>query len=326
MVAFAPDNEELARVLDRLADLLHARKENPFRVRAYRHAAATVAGYHKPVASLIHDGDTRELEALPEIGKGIASSVAEYVRTSRLRLLERLERETSAVDVFTTVPGIGPELAGRLHEHLGVRTLEELEVAAHEGRLGGVPGVGRRRAEAIRDSVEALLDREGRRRGRRARRIEMHHENQDTAEPPVELLLRLDERYRRNAEAGHLRRIAPRRFNPEGEAWLPIMHDQERGWHVTLMYSNTARAHERGATHDWVVVYYENGGPQRQSTVVTEHQGRLKGLRVIRGREQECADYYAATQGKGVSAGDTPGHDRARAGSGEPAPAPGKGR
>ena len=325
MVAFAPDNEEIAQVLDRLADLLHARKENPFRVRAYRHAASIIAGYRKPVASLIHDGDTRELEALPEIGKGIASSVAEYVRTSRLRLVERRERETSAVDVFTTVPGIGPELAGRLHERLGVRTLEELEVAAHERQLGGVPGVGRRRAEAIRDSVEALLDREGRRRGRRARRIERHHEDHETTEPPVELLLRLDERYRRKGEAGQLRRIAPRRFNPEGTAWLPIMHDQEREWHVTLMYSNTARAHERGATHDWVVVYYENGGPQRQCTVVTEHQGRLKGSRVVRGREQECAEYYAAGRGKNVPAGDGRGDEEAWAARGEPAPASGEG-
>ena len=53
--------------------------------------------------------------------------------------------------------------------------------------------------------------------------------------------------------------IAPRRFNPTGESWLPVLHTSRGDWHVTALYSNTARAHELGRTRDWVVLYLAAG-------------------------------------------------------------------
>ena len=105
----------------------------------------------------------------------------------------------------------------------------------------------------------------------------------------MEQLLAVDAEYRRKAEAGELPTIAPRRFNPEGTSWLPILHTQRNGWQFTALYSNTARAHEFGRTRDWVVVYYHTDhDSERQCTVVTETRGRLRGQRVVRGREAEC--------------------------------------
>jgi hypothetical protein len=107
-------------------------------------------------------------------------------------------------------------------------------------------------------------------------------------EPPVEMLLDVDREYRERAAAGELRRIAPRRFNPTGEAWLPILHTQRGQWHFTALYSNTARAHELGKTNDWVVIYFYDGDHrERQRTVVTETRGPLAHSRVVRGREAE---------------------------------------
>jgi hypothetical protein len=98
----------------------------------------------------------------------------------------------------------------------------------------------------------------------------------------------VDAEYRRLAEADALRKITPRRFNPERQAWLPILHTERAGWSFTALYSNTARAHELGRTRDWVVVYCERDGHEGQCTVVTEFQGPKRGRRVVRGREQEC--------------------------------------
>ena len=98
----------------------------------------------------------------------------------------------------------------------------------------------------------------------------------------------MDAEYRRRAAAGELRRIAPRRFNPGGQAWLPVLHVDRDGWSFTALYSNTARAHELGTTRDWVVVYAERDGREDQCTVVTERSGALRGERVVRGREDEC--------------------------------------
>jgi hypothetical protein len=107
------------------------------------------------------------------------------------------------------------------------------------------------------------------------------------ARPDIDLLLKIDREYRAKAEADELPRIAPRRNNPEGVAWLPIMHAYEDGWHFTGLFSNTDRAHELGRIRDWVVIYYERDGYEGQCTVVTEYRGPLAGRRVIRGREDE---------------------------------------
>jgi hypothetical protein len=109
-----------------------------------------------------------------------------------------------------------------------------------------------------------------------------------TTVPDVGTLLAVDAEYRRQAEAGLLRTIAPKRNNPEHESWLPVMHARHEGRLYTALYSNTERAHYLHRTHDWVVVYYGIG----QCTVVTEYRGALAGKRVVRGREPECLAYY----------------------------------
>jgi len=78
-------------------------------------------------------------------------------------------------------------------------------------------------------------------------------------------------------------------MNPEKEAWLPILHTQRGDRHYTALFSNTARAHRLGQTRDWVVIFQDDGGDERQATVVTETTGPLAGRRVVRGRERECA-------------------------------------
>jgi hypothetical protein len=92
--------------------------------------------------------------------------------------------------------------------------------------------------------------------------------------------------------------IAPRRFNPGGEAWLPVLHTRRGDWHFTALYSNTARAHELGHTHDWVVIYGEDAQhAERQYTVVTSTHGLRAGQRVVRGREADGHAWAARAAG-----------------------------
>ncbi len=111
--------------------------------------------------------------------------------------------------------------------------------------------------------------------------------------PSVEVLLGIDQEYREKAKAGALRTIAPRRMNPEGKAWLPVLHTRYGPWHFTALFSNTERAHEMHRTCDWVVIYFsDDDGAEGQATVVTERRGALSGMRVVRGREPECGRHY----------------------------------
>ncbi len=284
-------NEDVATVLDQIADLLETQGANRFRIRAYRNAAHTVRTADEPVADVVREGGEDALQDLPNIGAGIARVIGTYVRTGRSDLLDRLKGEVAPGELFTQVPGIGPTLARRIAEELDVSTLEELEQAAHESRLQEVEGFGPQRVRNVRVSLAGMLSTAARRRRPRA-----EGEGLPEEQPAVETLLDVDEEYRRKAEAGQLRRIAPKRFNPEGEAWLPILHTDRNGWSFTALYSNTKRAHDLDKTHDWVVLYYQRDGDEDQATVVTETRGPLQGKRVVRGRESECRRYYDQRQ------------------------------
>jgi hypothetical protein len=112
--------------------------------------------------------------------------------------------------------------------------------------------------------------------------------------PGVGTLLDVDREYREKAASGVLKKIAPRLFNSRNEAWLPVLHTRFGPWRFTALYSNTERAHELYRTHDWVVISFDDDEFQGRNTVVTEYRGALKGRRVVRGREPECAAYYRA--------------------------------
>lgn len=303
-------NREIADVLERVADLLEAQDANRYRVQAYRAASATIRQHETPLAKILAEGGTEAVDALPTIGRTIASHVAELVRTRGLTLLDRLEGEVSPERLLATIPGLGPALAARIHDELSIDTLEELEVAAHDGRLDTLRGFGPRRVRAIREELASILGRSARHRARRGAWLEQppaaRRDASPTPRPDAATLLDVDASYRDQAARGTLHRIAPRRFNPEHEAWLPVLHTQRGGWHLTALFSNTARAHALDRTSDWVVIFYDRDGDQGQCTVVTETKGPLRGRRVIRGREIECDDLGSRptepTPGRGTNA------------------------
>lgn len=276
------DNALIAQALHEMSVLLEAQGGNPFRVAAYRRAAEMIARLPQPLRDIHRQDGEAGLEALPGIGPRIAAAIVQLLSTGRWQQLERLRGEADPATLLRTIPGVGAALAHRLHDELGVDTLEALELAAVDGRLERLPRIGARRAAAIRSALTQMLDRQRALRGQRTA-------TKGGPEPAVALLLDVDRVYRARAQAGTLPKIAPRRHNPDGSAWLPVLHTDRPGWHFTALYSNTARAHELGRVHDWVVLYAEDDAHhERQYTVVTAGRGPLAGQRVVRGREAEC--------------------------------------
>ncbi len=278
--AGTPFNVLAAERLREVADLLALQDGNPFRIAAYRRAADAVAKQDKDLRSLLAAGGAEALRQIPGVGEHIARGLAELAGAGRWAYLERLRGSTEPQDVFCAIPGVGPALATRLHETLHVDTLEQLEAALHDGSRTA-PGVGPRRRAALRAALAQML----------ARIRPLRSASAD--EPPVEILLDVDREYRVRAEADDLKKIAPKRFNPDREAWLPILHTERGSWRFTALFSNTARAHELGKLHDWVVIYFHaDGGAEAQRTVVTATRGPLAGQRIVRGREEECLSFY----------------------------------
>jgi DNA polymerase (family 10) len=281
MCEIAMENRQVAQQLMAYAEYLEAREANLYRVRAYRRAAETVLALDRPLADLVAAEGRAGLEALPGIGAHLSYTLEEIIRTGEFRVLNAEGGDIDAERVLRSLPGVGPRLGRQIHEQLGITTLEELERAAHDGRLSRL-GIGPKRLRGIR---EALAGRFGRYRFAVPVR----------EEPDVAELLAVDHEYRGRADSMSLPTIAPQRFNPNQEPWLPIFQTRRGRWRYRALFSNTALAHRLGRTHEWVVVYFDDGSSSGQRTIVTENRGELRGQRVVRGREQECRNQHGLT-------------------------------
>lgn len=134
----AVHNAEIAAIFNRLADLLEIEEANPFRVRAYRRAAATIDDLPSSAAGMVDKGE--DLTELPGVGEDLAGKIVEIVRTGHLGALEDVEAHTPAsLASLTTLPGLGPKRVHQLHEALGISTLADLVAAARAGKLHQLP-------------------------------------------------------------------------------------------------------------------------------------------------------------------------------------------
>ncbi len=150
-------NAEIAAALEEVADILDFQGANPFRVRAYRNAARTVAEMTESVADLIQreGGNLNTLSALPGIGKDLAEKIATLAQTGTLPLLEELRSQVpEGVLDMLRIPGLGPKRAATLYRELGVTNLEELRRACEEHRVRNLRGFGEKTEAAILEGLE----------------------------------------------------------------------------------------------------------------------------------------------------------------------------
>jgi hypothetical protein len=272
------DNRSIAKRLLDHADHLETQEANLYRVRAYRQAAQTVMSLAQSAAEIVANQGRQGLEALPGIGSHLSFAIDSLVRTGELRTISGEDGHIDPERLLTSLPGIGPGLARRIHDRLGITSLEEMERAAYDGRLSQVE-IGSKRLRGIMDALAGRFN-----RSRLPEPIR--------GEPAVADILAIDEEYRKGAQQNDLPTISPNRFNPHNEPWLPLLAQWRNGWNFRARYSNTALAHRLGRTQDWVVVSFDDGIISGQRTVVTESRGDLRGQRVVRGRERECREHY----------------------------------
>src|SRR5437763_1206130 len=151
------DNARVAALLEEIALLLEMKGENVYRIRAYQRAAETVRSLGEPLAALRTRG---ELARQPGIGRGLAETIEQALDGRPIPLREELYQSfPPGVVTLMSVPGVGPKVAARVYQELGVASIDELEAAARDGRLAGLPRVGEKTAANILRNVEAMRSR-----------------------------------------------------------------------------------------------------------------------------------------------------------------------
>jgi hypothetical protein len=279
-------NKAIAAVMREIADHLQQRGESPYRVAAFRRAAATFAKCKQDVAAIFTQQGEAGLRELPGIGMSIARVAGSFLKLGRSRKLDRLRQADAGARLLGTLPGVGPQIARRVEQALGDSSLEEVFVAACDGRLRRVPGLGKKRLTAIRESLASRLQ--------AGSSLPYSHPpyGHSHDEPPVADLLSIDEEYRQKAAEGRLPMTAPKRFNPTGGAWLPVLRCKRNGREFVAHFANTARSHRLGRFREWVVITCETKEAFGQWTVVTAHRGDLSGKRLVMHREAACREHY----------------------------------
>ena len=145
------NNLAIARILGEIADLLEIKSDNPFKIRAYRNAADIVANHPHTLADL----DAAGLREIPGIGKDLAARILEIAQTGGAAYHRELLAEfpPTVLDLLR-LQGVGPKTVATLYRELGVRTLEELEQAAVEGRVRALRGMGPKKEALILKALE----------------------------------------------------------------------------------------------------------------------------------------------------------------------------
>jgi hypothetical protein len=88
-----PSNSQIAGLFDLIADHLAAKEENPFRVRSYRNAAASVRSSKSPIGKIVKGEGAAALKGIPGVGERLAGLIEEYVKSGEMELLESLRKE-----------------------------------------------------------------------------------------------------------------------------------------------------------------------------------------------------------------------------------------
>jgi DNA polymerase (family 10) len=146
------DSRSAAHVLSEIAALLELRAESRFKSRAYRGAAKAVLALDTDdLTPLLRSG---QLAKVRGIGPATLAVLTDLVESGESRYLEQLRLDLpDGILELMRVPGLGPEKIERLHEALGIATLDDLEAAARDGRLATVKGFGPKTAEKMPEAI-----------------------------------------------------------------------------------------------------------------------------------------------------------------------------
>jgi putative hydrolase len=115
---------------------MHDQGADGFRLRAYLRAAESVRSMPRSINQIFRAGGLEGLTAVPHIGEGIARAIRELLVHGRLPMLDRLRGKADAIGLLSSVAGIGPVLARRLHEQFCGETQSTL-ITAEYGTLAG---------------------------------------------------------------------------------------------------------------------------------------------------------------------------------------------
>src|SRR4030043_1034034 len=159
MIKSGLGNKGVSQVLQEVALLLELKGENPFKVKAYSHAARTIEILEEDLEAMVREGRLKEMKG---IGEALAQHITELVNTGRLQLYEDLKTSIPPGHLeMLKIPGLGPKKIKTLYDRLDIKTIGELEYACLENRLMDLQGFGQKSQEKILQGIQQVKKYQG---------------------------------------------------------------------------------------------------------------------------------------------------------------------
>lgn len=153
-------NKDFAEILDKMADILEFKGENPFKITAYRKAARILRNLPQSIEEIARNG---KLEDIPGIGRAIAKKIEEYLDTGEIKAYrDAVSDVPEGIIKLMDIHGIGPKTLRLIYERLNVKSLDDLKRVIEDGSLASLPLMGEKRVENIKKSIEFLNETKGR--------------------------------------------------------------------------------------------------------------------------------------------------------------------
>src|SRR3990167_11327172 len=155
-------NEKIAKILLNFALYLDMEDER-FRPRAFERAGRIIGAMETDIAEIYKKEGIGGLEKIPEVGKGIAGRIEEFIKTGRISDYEKIKKKMPVdVEGLTAIEGIGPKMIKALYKYLKIKNVAELEKAARAGKISKIPHFKKKTEDNILKGIEFLKQCSGR--------------------------------------------------------------------------------------------------------------------------------------------------------------------
>ena len=145
------DKEQVAAVLTEIGTLLELKGENPFKTRAYQNAARTLESLPEPLEKLVAEQRLGELKGF---GDALVDKITQLVTTGNLPYYDELKASVApGLIEMLGIPSLGPKKVKKLHDELGVDTIEALEAACKAGKVAVLDGFGEKTQTKILEGI-----------------------------------------------------------------------------------------------------------------------------------------------------------------------------
>lgn len=158
-------NKQIAKIFQNFADIYEILSDEykhdktlKFKIRAYKQAALTIENLAIDLRAI--KDDPKALDKIPGIGKTLAEKIHEYLTTGHISAYEKLSKEIpSGLLPMLDVPNLGPKKIKLFYDNLKIKNLEELTAKIKDGTIETLPGMGKKSAEKILESIQKLNER-----------------------------------------------------------------------------------------------------------------------------------------------------------------------